>query len=187
MKTPPGISLTNLPPTPLFPQIILVATKGNEHKGITELITRLALRGPFDLIVGGEWLPDHDSLRRSVRRYTVNVNEMLDHALLARASTYLQFLDILERSNSQNELMLILGFLHQFYNPDVELSLRQRALEKCCLRTQELSRSKFVIVLVEHLQIEEYRQFLPILESVADIVLEAEEISPIEATQISLF
>jgi hypothetical protein len=99
-------------------------TAGKEHEAITELITQWALRGTFYLIPGGEWLPDHDTLRYSVHRYTVAVDETLDNLILARPSTCLQLLDLLMEADKQNKPILILDFLHHFYNSDVELSLR---------------------------------------------------------------
>jgi len=167
--------------------LLLMETAGKEHEAITELITQWALRGTFYLIPGGEWLPDHDTLRYSVHRYTVAVDETLDNLILARPSTCLQLLDLLMEADKQNKPILILDFLHHFYNSDVELSLRDHILEQCCQYTRHLSLSHPVAVLVPCLPTEEYRRFFPILASVADEIIPAQENTAAEDSQDLLF
>jgi hypothetical protein len=187
MNTQPVTSLANLPPVPLLPRVFVVVTSGRQIEGLTELITRLALHGPFHLIAGGEWLPDQDSLRRSVRRHTVAVERALDHPILGRPATCLQLRDQLLCADSPNDLLLILDFLHHFHNPDIDLSLRQRVLEDCCCKIRLLSQTIPVIILVQKLDVEEYQQFFPALASIADEILEAEEANAPDAVQGLLF
>src|SRR6266508_4365967 len=145
MKKQFSISLANLPRLPLSPQVSLGVIRGKQHKELTELIARFALCRYFHFIVGGEWLPDQDSLRRSVRRYTTAVNETLDHPILGRPSTCLQLRDQLTMADAQQHPIFILDFLNHFYDPDVDLSLRQRVLKQCCNCLQDLSQSKICI------------------------------------------
>jgi hypothetical protein len=173
MKAQLGISLANISLTPVPPRLLMIVIQEPDHKTITELIARLALGGPFHLISNGHWLPDQDSLRRAVRRYTVAVNEILDHPIIGRPATCLQLRDQLLQAEKQPHPILILNFLHHFFDPDVDLALRQRVLEQCCQQTKHLLASKPVVVLIQHLQIEEYQQFFPILASVADEIIEA--------------
>jgi len=168
-------------------RLYLIELVGKEHESITELIVALALRGTFNLIAAGEWLPDQNRLRRALRRQTVAVKETLDHLILVRPFTCFQFRDQLEQDNPKTHLLLILDFLHHFYNPDLDLSLRQRVLEECCRHVQRLSRSRHVIVLVQHLTVDEYLKFFPMIGSVADEILEAQEEAATEAIQDSLF
>ena len=186
MKAQFSISLANLPLSPT-PRVTLGILKGPEHEALTELIARLALRGSFHLTAGSEWLPDQDRLQRSVRRYTTAVKETLDHPILGRPSTYLQMLDQLCSADSQSHPILILDFLHFFYDPDVDLPLRQRVLEQCCQHIRNLAHSKSVLVLVQHLPIDEYQLFFPILASAADEILEANDESIEQASQISFW
>ncbi len=186
MKLQARFSLANLPPSPLPPRVVLGVIEGREEESLTELIARLALRGPFHLIAGSEWLPDQDSLRRSVRRYTTSVEETLDHPILGRPSTCLQLLDQLTSADSQKLPILVLDFLHFFYDPDVELSLRQRVLEQCCQRVQHLARTWPVIALIEELAVEEYQLFFPSLRSIADEILEVHKDSVPQPVQLSL-
>jgi len=171
----------------LEPRLYLIELVGKEHENITALIATLALRGTFDLIAAGEWLPDQNRLRRALRRQTAAVKETLDHLILMRPFTCFQFRDQLEQADSQNRLLLVLDFLHHFYNPDLDLSLRQRVLEECCRHLQRLSQSRHVIVLVQRLPVDEYQNFFSLIASIADEILEAEKDTSSEAEQDSLF
>jgi hypothetical protein len=155
--------------------LLVVETIGKEHNRVTEAIVQLALRGPFNLIAGDEWLPDRDTLTRSVRRYTVAVEATLDNPLLRRPMTCLQLLDLLMAADQGNRPTLITNFLHHFYNADVELSLRDRILEQCCQYTTRLSLSNSVVVLVPRLFTEEYNRFFPLLASIANEIIPVEE------------
>ena len=165
----------------------MVETVGKESEVITELITQLALRGSFNLIAGDEWVPDRDTLYRSVRRYTLAVEEVLDNPSLMRPMTCLQLLDLLMDADMQNKPTLILDFLYHFYNADVELSLRDRILEQCCQYTKRLALSNSVVVLVPRLSTNEYRRFFPLLASIADEIIPVKENPTSEAVQDLLF
>ena len=167
--------------------LLLVETAIRESDVITEVITQLALRGPFNLIAGDEWLPDRDTLYRSIRRYSLALEETLDHPNLMRPMTCLQMLDLLMAADMQNRPTLILNFLHHFYNADVELSLRDRILEQCCQYTKRLALSNSVVVVVPHLSTTEYRRFFPLLTSIADEIIPVKENSPEIVIQDLLF
>jgi len=158
--------------------LLVVQTADKAHEAIIELITQWVLRTSFHLIAAGDWLPDHDDLRYSVFRYTHAINETLDNISLVRARTCFQLLDLLKAANKQNKPVLILDFLHHFYNADVELFTRDEILEQCCQYTKQLSMSNPVAVLVPNLKTEDYRRFFPILAAVSDEISENEE--PVE-------
>jgi hypothetical protein len=168
-------------------QLLLVKTVNKDCEAILELITQWILRGSFYLIAAGEWLPSHDDLRCSVYRYTVAMDEVLDHLILARPFTCLQLLDLLTEADKQNKPVLIIDVLHLFYNPDVDLSLRYSTLEKCCQYIRRLSFSNPVAVLVPDVEIEEYRRFFPFVASIADEIIETGKRTAIEAVQGLLF
>ena len=179
----------------LLSQIPSLSNKGNltvgilhdrQHEELTELTARLALRGPFHLIVGGEWLPDQDRLRRAVRRHTTAVAEVLEHPILGRPSTCLQLRDQLEKANDQQHPVFILNFFHHFYDPDIDLTLRQRVLADCCQRIQVLASSRPVLALVRVMAVTEYQEFLPSLTSIAAEIIEIQEKPNTEAFQPSL-
>jgi hypothetical protein len=157
------------------------------HDELTEFIVRLALRGPFHLIVGGEWLPDQDRLRRAVRRHTTAVAEILEHPILGRPSTCLQLRDQLEKAAIQPHPVFVLNFFHHFYDPDVDLGLRKRVLEDCCKSLQILAISKPVLVLVRAMPVDVYQNFLPTITSIATEIIEIQEKTATEALQHTLF
>jgi len=153
-------------------QLLLVKTVNKDREEILELITQWIVRGSFYLIAAGEWLPSHDDLRYAVYRYTAAMDEALDNLILARPFTCLQLLDLLMEADKQNKPVLILDYLHLFYNPDVDLSLRYSTLEKCCQTIRRLSFSNPVAVLVPDLGIEDHRRFFPFVASIADEIIE---------------
>lgn len=157
------------------------------HEELTEFIARLALRGPFHLIVGGEWLPDQDRLRRAVRRHTTAVVEVLEHPILGRPSTCLQLRDQLEKAATQPDPVFILNFFHHFYDPDIDLALRLRVLEDCCKSVQILAISRPVLVLVRAMPVDEYQDFLPSITSISTEIIEIQEKTATEAVQHTLF
>lgn len=165
----------------------VMETDGKENRMLTELIVQLALRGHYNLIAVDEWLPDRDTLYRSVRRHTLNIEETLANPSIKRPMTCLQLLDLLMEADMQNKPTLILNFLYHFYNNDVELSLRDRVLLKCCNYAKRLSLCNPVVVLVRRLHSEEYERFFPVLANTADEIIPAAEQSPMEAVQGSLF
>ena len=167
--------------------LLLIRTADQEKEIITELITQWVLRGTFYLIAGGEWLPDHDDVRYSVYRYTIDIDEILNNLILARPFTCFQLLDLLMEAGRQHKPVLILDFLHLFYDADVELSLRHRVLDQCCQYTKRLSLSNHVAVLIPNVSIEAYRQFFPVLAAIADEILEIGKHKESELIQGLLF
>jgi hypothetical protein len=167
--------------------LLLIKTPGQEHEKLTELLAEWVLSGPFYLIAAGEWMPDHDDLRYAVYRHTVNFDRVLDNLILSRPFTCLQLLDLLIEADQQNKPVLILDFLHLFYDADVDLSLRESTLEQCCQYTKRLSCSNPVLVHVPSLNVEEYRRFFPFIASIADEIIEFQERSSTQAVQGSLF
>src|SRR3970040_725152 len=99
-------------------QLLLVKTPDRAPESITELIVQWTLRGPFYLIAAGEWLPNHDELRYSIYRYTSAFDNVLGNLTLSRPFTCLQLLDLLMEAGEQNRPILILDFLHLFYDAD---------------------------------------------------------------------
>ena len=165
----------------------IVETPGRERGAITNAIVQLALRGPYNLIAVDEWLPDRDTLYRSLRRYTLQIKEALDNPSIKRPMTCLQLLDLLMEVDMQNRPTLISNFLHHFYNADVDLALRDRVLEKCCQYIKRLSLCNPVVVLVPRLSTEEYKRFFPVLAAQADEIIPIAESVSVKASQELLF
>ena len=160
----------------------VVQTLGKERETITEHIVQLALRGPYSLIAGDEWLPDRDTLYRSIRRYTLKIEETLNNPSIKRPMTCFQMLDLLEEADMQNGPTLILNFLYHFYNADVQLSVRDRILSKCCQYAKRISLCNPVVILVPRLSTEEYNRFFPVLTAIADEIIPVAEYVEINAS-----
>lgn len=160
--------------------LLLVVTAGKEKEKITELITALTLRGSLYTIAAGEWLPGY-GLARAIRRRTVMLAETLERGRLARPFTCYQLVDLLADAALDGDPILILDFLHTFYDSDISLAVRFRVLRECCQHLQRLSRTQPVAVIVRQEPVTDFQYFYPFLAQIADEILqpalEAQEIS----------
>ena len=186
MNTLPDLASHSLQLVSQPARLRLIETAGRQSEGITELFAALALRGSFYAIAGGEWIPTY-ALVQSVRRRTTEVQQVLGRVRLARPFTCYQVLDLLEDIRPERDPILVLDFLHHFYNPDIQTSVRRRVLEQCCKHLQRLSLLRPLIVFVERMQTEEYRQFFPLVAATADDVLRLDEMPAAEDVQLSFF
>jgi hypothetical protein len=166
-------------------RLLLVETPDRESDGTTELLTTLALRGPFHVIAGGEWLPGY-TLALCLRARTLQVKQALDHVILTRPFTCYQVLDLLINTRPGNEPLLILDFLHHFYNDDVDLPVRLRVFEQSCKYLEQLSLFRTVLVFAERLSVPLYQHFFSILASLADETFQMEEPAS-ESAQLAFF
>ena len=165
--------------------LTLILTADKAHAGITELIAALVLRSPLFVVAGSEWLPAYD-LTRILRRKTLEVREILNRLYTVRASTCYRLLDSLANIPSNGEPILVLDFLHTFYDPDVRLHVRLLKLRECCRELKRLAFYRPVVVITRELPVEDYQKFSPALHSVADRIFTLEpELEPI--SQPALF
>jgi hypothetical protein len=186
MNTLPELALHSLQRAVRRGQLRLIETEGRQSEGVTELFATLAMRGSFQAIAGGEWIPTY-ALVQSVRRRTTEVQQVLGRVQLTRPFTCYQVLDLLEDIRPEHDPILILDFLHHFYNADIQPFVRRRVLEQCCKHLQRLALLRPLIVLVERLDTDEYRQFFPLVAASADEVLRLAEVPALEDAQLSLF
>jgi len=186
MNTLPELASQSLQRAGQPGRLRLIETEGRQNEGVTELFATLALRGPFHAIAGGEWLPTY-ALVQSVRRQTTQVRQVLERMRLARPFTCYQVLDLLEDIRPEHDPILILDFLHHFYNPDIQPFVRRRVLEQCCTQLQRLALMRPLIVLVEHMPTEEYQQYFPLVAASADEVLRLAQLPAAGDLQLSLF
>ena len=186
MNTLPDLATHSLTLVSQPARLRLIEIKGRQNEGITELFATMALRGPFYAIAGGEWLPTY-ALVQSIRRRTPEVKEILGRVRLARPFTCYQVLDLLEDVRPERDPILVLDFLHHFYNPDIQPGVRKRVLEQCCRQLQRLSLSRSLLVFVEQMRTEEYASFYPLVAAIADDVLQTDEVPNPEDGQLALF
>jgi hypothetical protein len=151
----------------------LILTKDKARKSKTDLIAQLILRGPLFVISGDEWLPAFE-LPRIIRALTTQVRPIMNRLYIARASTCYRLLDSLANTAADGEPILVLEFLHTFYDPDIPLRTRLFKLRECCRELKRLSYHRPVIVMTREMDIEDFQKFLPALYSVTDRTLSLE-------------
>jgi hypothetical protein len=137
------------------------------------------------VVAASEWLPAFE-LTRTLRKKTPEIKPVLDRLRTVRASTCYRLLDSLENIPSQGEPLLVLDFLHTFYDPDVPLRVRFHVLRQCCRHLGHLALYRPVIVLTQEMPVEDYEKFSPALRSVADKTLTLEP-EPEQVSQPTLF
>jgi len=186
MNTLPDLAFNPLQLVSQPSRVRLIETAGRQSEGITELFATLAMRGPFYAIAGGEWIPTY-ALVQSVRRRTPEVQQILGRVRLARPFTCYQVLDLLEEVRPERDPILILDFLHHFYNPDIQPDVRLRVLEHSCRHLQRLALSRALIVFVQQMRTEEYARFFPLVAAAADEILQTDAMPEADDPQLSFF
>jgi hypothetical protein len=163
----------------------LILTPDRAHQTKTQLIAHLILVTPLFVISGDEWLPAF-SLPRLIRQQTTQIKPILSRLTTARASTCYRLLDSLSSIAPAGEPILVLEFLHTFYDDDIPLRTRLFKLRDCCRELKRLSLHRPVIVMSRATQTEDFEKFLPALDSIADRTFTLEpEFEPV--TQPRLF
>jgi hypothetical protein len=153
--------------------LTLVLTEDKARAGITELIAKLILNGPLFVVSASEWLPAYE-LTQILRKNTLAMKETLDHLFTVRASTCYRLLDSLANIPSNGEPILVIDFLHTFYDADIPLRVRLYKLRECCRHLKRLALYRPVVVMTQAVQTEEYEKFSPALGSVADKIFTLE-------------
>jgi len=159
--------------------LTLLLTTDKARAGITELIAAEILRNPLFVISGSEWLPAFE-LTRIIRKRTLEVRETLNRLYTVRASTCYRLLDSLVNIPLKGEPILVLDFLHTFYDPDVPVRVRFYKLRECCRHLKNLAFYRPTIVMTQEMQTADYEKFSPALLSVADKIFYLES----EAEQV---
>ena len=167
-------------------KLVIKVTAGKEQERTSELIAELALRGPFRVIAGSDWLPGYGLVRR-LRSRTTTLKHILGRVHLARAFTCYQVLDLLESCPDNREPVLVLDFLNTFHVADIALFVRTRVLNQCISRLQRLSLSRPITVFIQPTLAAEYPRFQSMLASIADEFLVPESPNPGIPLQPRLF
>ena len=85
-----------------------------------------------------------------------------------RASPCYRLLDSLANIPSKGEPLLVMDFLHTFYDDDIPLRTRLFRLRECCRELKRLSFYRPVIVMTQKGEGEDYEKFIPALFPIAD-------------------
>lgn len=161
-------TLLNLPnPLTRSRGLALILTPDQARASLTEFIAAQILSGRLFVISGSEWLPAFE-LTRILRSQTLHVREALDRLYTVRASTCYRLFDSLANIPSNGEPILVMDFLHTFYDEDIPLRVRLLKLRDCCRQLKRLALYRPVIVMTQAMPIEDYEKFIPALRSIAD-------------------
>ena len=147
--------------------LALILTKDKARKSKTDLIASLILNGPLFILSGDEWLPAF-SLPRILRGRTREIKTVLARLYSARVSTCYRLFDSLANLPSQGEPVLVMDFLHTFYDADIPLRTRLFRLRECCRELKRLALYRPVIVMTREREGEEYEKFIPALALLTD-------------------
>lgn len=147
--------------------LALVLTRDKARQSKTDLIASLILHGPLFVISGDEWLPSF-FLPHIIRGHTTEVKAIMDRLYSVRASTCYRLFDSLAAIPSRGEPVLVMDFLHTFYDDDIPLRTRLFRLRECCRELKRLAFYRPVIVMTQEREGEEYEKFIPALHPIAD-------------------
>lgn len=165
--------------------LALILTQDRARQSKIDLIANLILKGPLFVVSGDEWLPAF-TLPRIVREQTPAVRETLNRMYTVRASTCYRLFDSLANIPSKGEPILVMDFLHTFYDSDIPLRTRLLRLRECCRELKRLAFYRPVILIIQERESEEYEKFIPAVYSIADKVL-ALALEPDPIKQHALF
>jgi hypothetical protein len=147
--------------------LALILTQDRARTSKTDLIAHLILNGPLFVISGDEWLPSF-VLPRIVRGHTTGVKTIMERLYTVRASTCYRLFDSLATIPSKGEPILVMDFLHTFYDPDIPLRTRLFRLRECCRELKRLAFYRPVIVITQEREGEDYEKLIPALLPIAD-------------------
>jgi hypothetical protein len=155
--------------------LALILTQDHARKSKTDLIANLILNGPLFIVSGDEWLPSF-VLPRMIREQTTEIKVVTSRLYTVRASTCYRLFDSLANIPSKGEPILIMDFLHTFYDTDIPLRTRLFHLRECCRELKRLAFYRPVIVITQERESEDYEKFFPALFSITDktFILEPE-------------
>jgi hypothetical protein len=165
--------------------LILVITQDQARQSKLNLIGSLIMKGPLFVVSGDEWLPAF-LLPQMIRMQTTEVKATIDRLRTVRASTCYRLFDSLANITSTGEPILVMDFLHTFYDDDIPLRTRLFRLRECCRELKRLAFYRPVLVLIREAEGEEYEKFVPALLPLADAVFHLEP-EPKQIRQPALF
>lgn len=153
--------------------LTLILTQDRARQNKTDLIANLILNGPLFIISGDEWLPSF-ILPRIIRGYTTEIKAITSRLRTVRASTCYRLFDSLANIPSKGEPILVMDFLHTFYDEDILLRTRLFRLRECCRELTRLAFYRPVLVMTQEMEGKDYEKFIPALCPLAEKTLTLE-------------
>jgi len=153
--------------------LTLILTQDRARESKTHLIANLILNGPLFVVSGDEWLPSF-ILPRIIRGYTTEIKEITSRLRTVRTSTCYRLFDSLATIPSKGDPILIMDFLHTFYDENIPLCTRLFKLRECCRELTRLAFYRPVIVMTQDGEGEDYQKFIPALSPLVERMLTLE-------------
>lgn len=147
--------------------LTLILTQDKAHQNKTDLIANLILNGPLLIVLGDRWFPSL-VLPRIIRTHTIDIKAVLSRLYIVRVSTCYRLFYSLANIPSKGEPILILDFLHTFYDNNIPLRTRFFKLRGCCRELKRLAFYRQVIVITQEMEGENYEKFIPALYTIAN-------------------
>jgi hypothetical protein len=165
--------------------LALILTRDRARQSKTDLIANLILSGPLFVVSGDEWLPSF-VLPRILRERTTEIKAITSRLYSVRASTCYRLFDSLAAIPSKGEPILVLDFLHTFYDADIPVRTRLFRLRECCRELKRLAFYRPVIVMTQEMEGADYEKFTPALFPLIDKTFTLEP-EPEQISQPALF
>jgi hypothetical protein len=153
-------------------RLIVIQNNNWGKQEYSRLVSAMAIHGPAMVLAGSDWVPGY-TMVREIRRQTKNVKQVLERLDLARAFTCYQLLDLLTNQSENAKPLLVMDFLHNFYDSDIPMDVRMRTYKKCVEKLQASAKTRPVAVIVRFSPALVYRQFMAVLSIAADVVYDA--------------
>lgn len=133
-------------------RILLLFAPTSDRGVLFDLAARLALESALFVIDAGNTFQGY-TLARTIKRYTMEYEPILQRITLSRVFTCYQTLALLCQCASglqpgQNEPILVLDFLATFYDQGVIVADRRRLLEGCIEQLKKISQRSPVAIWV---------------------------------------
>jgi hypothetical protein len=161
-------NLMNLPHDLMHSRgINLIRTASRAHNIYIDLIASLLSKGPLFVIAGNDWLPGLE-LARTIHRERSDAKRVLNGLYTIRTSNCYELFDSLASRRSNGEAILVLDFLHPFYDADIPMSVHFLKLRQCCRELQRLAFYRPVTVITTDTEGDHSDDFVSVLTSVAD-------------------
>lgn len=115
-----------------------------DKQPILEVIARLALQNPVQVIVGGNRFDAHQ-LARIIRRHTIHLDQVLERIQQARPFTCYQAVKLLKETEAAGPLVVI-DMLATFFDDNISDSESVRLVGAAVAQLQRLGRQAPVLV-----------------------------------------
>ena len=153
---------------------------------IPDLIAELALRGPVNVLDGGNCFPAYH-IAQLIRRKSLQVEAISRHIFVQRAFTCYQMVSLLENTAAFGYPHIILDMLSTFQDDQINNNEADRLLNICLSHVERLRLSAPVVVTLEPVILTEKDFLMQRICEQADEVFTLHSETDPQEKQLSLF